>query len=245
MMKAYIITMTDSFRSNEGNERLRKSIDESKSVLDVHTSVAVVPETLVDTMESYFGGRMEYTYPVTEDQNRHDIKSGLKLTAYPTQDIRKRISCLMSHYVLWKHCVDLNEPIVILEHDAIWNHRKFDYKDIEERFKGSVLGLNSPHRATRKPQAFDDQLKSKWTESSVPEIMPCPWIDDQAVPQGLAGNSAYVIKPKGAKALMALIAEHGLWPNDAIMCKQLMPGQLQCVYPYYTYVRTMGSTTSL
>lgn len=243
-MKAYIITMKDDFLSNQGNERLRRSIEESKSDIDVYTSAAVVPETLIDTMKSYFSGIMEYTYPVTEADNRFDIRSGLKLTAYPTQDIKKRISCFMSHYVLWKHCVDIDEDIMILEHDAVWTNRRFDYKHIQERFKGSILGLNSPLGATRKAQLFDDKLKSKSIGSTLPEIMPCPWIDDHVVPQGLAGNSAYIIKPKGAKALIELTVEHGIWPNDAIMCKQLLPAQLQCVYPYYTYVRSEKSSTS-
>lgn len=31
-------------------------------------------------------------------------------------------SCFLSHYYLWKKCVEINEPIVILEHDAFFVH---------------------------------------------------------------------------------------------------------------------------
>ncbi len=29
------------------------------------------------------------------------------------------LGCFMSHFNLWKRCVDLNEPILVLEHDAV------------------------------------------------------------------------------------------------------------------------------
>ena len=69
-------------------------------------------------------------------------------------------------------------------------------------------------------------------------------VDDVEVPQGLAGNSAYLITPKGAKKLLDKVREVGLWPNDAVMCKQFFPW-MQVVYPYYTTIqRGLKSTTS-
>ena len=35
----------------------------------------------------------------------------------------------ISHMRLWQHCIDINEPIMILEHDAIFQ-RQFKYKEI-------------------------------------------------------------------------------------------------------------------
>ena len=71
-----------------------------------------------------------------------------------------------------------------------------------------------------------------------------PTIDDFNVPQGLAGNSAYVIKPEGAKKMLALADEHGMWPNDALMCKQLIP-TLGVTRNFYTRVQGLRSTTTL
>jgi GR25 family glycosyltransferase involved in LPS biosynthesis len=34
--------------------------------------------------------------------------------------IGEKAACMISHMKLWQHCVDSNEPIMILEHDAIF-----------------------------------------------------------------------------------------------------------------------------
>lgn len=47
----------------------------------------------------------------------------------------------------------------------------------------------------------------------------------------------------GAKKMLNLVAEYGLWPNDAIMCRQLVPN-LGVTKEYYTKVLGFGSTTS-
>jgi GR25 family glycosyltransferase involved in LPS biosynthesis len=245
-MKAFIITMKDNPDSVKLSQRCIQSIEETKMPVDVHVSNAVVPKTLPDTLHSYFRNseipNIYYTYPKTPEENRHDLRSGLQLSAYPTADLDKRVSCLMSHYVLWQYAIQNDETIMILEHDAIFS-RMFD-PNIE--FSGSILGLNDPRGATRRSNVFHDKVKEPIPLDKIvkPVAKDIPWIDDKLVPQGLAGNSAYIMKPKGARMLCELIAEHGLWPNDAIMCKQLMPGQLKTLYPYVTYVKQERSFTS-
>jgi hypothetical protein len=155
----------------------------------------------------------------------------------------------------------MKEPIMVLEHDSIFN-RKFDYGNINDRFTGNIMGINDPKGATRKANVYDinckkryknilngwkDRNKGKGKQKTPPEyqLFTAPNVDgDNQVPQGLAGNSAYIIKPQGASNLMGLVAEHGIWPNDAIMCKQLMPKQLMQIYPYVTSVQGLRSTTS-
>ena len=70
-----------------------------------------------------------------------------------------------------------------------------------------------------------------------------PWIDDQTIPQGLAGNSAYIITPAGAEQLIKLVKEYGLWPNDAIMCRQLVR-RLGVTKKFYTHIQNLRSTTT-
>ena len=41
------------------------------------------------------------------------------------------VGCFLSHYLLWKKCIDLNEPILILEDDAIITD-EFDIEKIEK-----------------------------------------------------------------------------------------------------------------
>ena len=64
------------------------------------------------------------------------------------------------------------------------------------------------------------------------------------VPQGLACNSAYVIKPSGAKKMIELTKEHGMWPNDALMCKQLI-STLGVTRNFYSTIQGLRSTTTL
>jgi GR25 family glycosyltransferase involved in LPS biosynthesis len=244
-MKTYIISMMNHHESTVSTRRLLGSINSTKSNLQAFVFPAITPETLDESIVQLFGKsvvpNIDWTYPKTEEENRYDIRSGLQLSYYPTKDLRKRIACTLSHYSLWLHCYQIEEPIMILEHDAFFTKR-FDYKDVKVKFTGDILGINDPVGSTRRATIFKDKISGTDERIKVSET---PWIDDRMVPQGLAGNSAYIIKPEGAAKLISLTAEHGLWPNDAIMCKQLLPGKLQHVYPFYTKVTGLKSTTSL
>jgi GR25 family glycosyltransferase involved in LPS biosynthesis len=225
-VKSYIITMPDKV-SKESATRCIKSAN-----FEIEFFEATTPATLTNLPGTW-------TYPTNKQQERWE--SGMFLSAYQTRVLEKRIACFMSHYRLWKRCADLNETIMILEHDAIFV-RSFVYTDFQNLFTGDILGINDPTRATRKYKIFDNNIKQQYANE--PVIVETPWVDEQQVPQGLAGNSAYIIKPSGAKKLLELVKKHGMWPNDAIMCKQLMPDSLQCIYPYYTKVQGNVSTTT-
>jgi GR25 family glycosyltransferase involved in LPS biosynthesis len=225
-LKSFVITLPDQHSMLAAN----KCIASANIHIDIFE--ATTPKTLHNLPS-------KWTYPVDKNQERWE--SGMYLSAYQTRVLDKRIACFMSHYRLWKKCSDLNETIMVLEHDAVFV-RKFDYTEIENKFTGDILGLNDPTKATRKYKVFDSKIQSQYSNQTV--VVDVPWIDEQTVPQGLAGNSAYIIKPSGANKLIALVKQHGMWPNDAIMCKQLMPGSLQCVYPYYTKVQGIRSTTT-
>ena len=134
-------------------------------------------------------------------------------------------------------CAEGNDPIVVLEHDALFT-RKFATSDLTEHWKGGIIGLNDPRGATRRSDVFHNVVSSRMG------VQPVPDVDTWEVPQGLAGNSAYLISPKAAKKLLNKVEEIGMWPNDALMCKQLFPW-LRVVYPYYTTIqRGLKSTTT-
>ena len=173
----------------------------------------------------------QYSYPIGESVLCKKSNLVLHGRGYG-KNIKAKVACTLSHKRLWERCIELNEPIMILEHDTIFT-RFFEPFD----FEGDILGLNDPRGATRKSNVFHDRVSAKEGVSD------CPMVDYQNVPQGLAGNSAYIIKPSGAKHLLNLIDEYGFWPNDAIMCNQLCPNMLKVVYPYYTKVQGMKSTT--
>jgi|GEM_PF-675376 GR25 family glycosyltransferase involved in LPS biosynthesis len=252
-MDAYIISITNNHESTVATRRLMLSIKDSRSDINAFIYDAVIPRNLKENMSKVFPQSnvlppISYTYPI--EGSRFDMKSGMQLSAYPTAHLDKRISCFMSHYNLWLKCVKDDKPIMILEHDAQFT-RRFEWDKIEDRFNGDILALNSPMGATRKATLYNEKVKElvekkvrMQKKKSDVNVVLVPWIDDKIIPQGLPGNSAYIIKPAGAKKLIELTSEHGIWPNDALMCKQLMPGKLQQLYPFVTKVQKIDSHTS-
>ena len=170
-------------------------------------------------------------------KNTRTLKAGLKKNAYNTADPLKRIACFLSHYTVWKKSIELNEPIMVLEHDAIFM-KPFD-ETAFIKAECDIISINDPRGATRKALDYHEKL-----QKNPKVIQRVPTIDDLMIPQGLPGNSAYIIKPSGAKKMIDLVKEFGAWPNDALMCKQLIQS-LAASKVYYTRVQGTPSTTTL
>jgi GR25 family glycosyltransferase involved in LPS biosynthesis len=134
---------------------------------------------------------------------------------------------------LWDLCVLSKEPIIIFEADALMT-RKYDV-DFDEM----VVGLNDPRGTTRRADVFHERVSSREGVQVPPTVNRV----GEMMPQGLAGHSAYYIKPEGAKQLLDNVKKYGMWPNDAYMCKELFPW-IRVVYPYFTKVQGTASTTT-
>ena len=50
--------------------------------------------------------------------------------------------CFLSHYSLWKKCIELKEPIIILEHDVEFNDKVIIPKELGD-FDG-VINIGQP-----------------------------------------------------------------------------------------------------
>ena len=232
-MKAFIITL----KGNTISEKAAKiCVNSSKKVgnsFSLQYFQAVDKEHAEEELKKLDN---EWTHPIRG--TKIDEKTGLHLSAYRTADIRKRIGCALSHYKLWQMCHDWEKPILVLEHDARFV-RKLDLQNVLEESDGfNILGINNPLKATRRASLFYNQVLS-----SKAEYQDVPWVDEKKVPQGLAGNSAYIMKPEGAEQMLSLVDEHGFWPNDALMCRQLVSG-LGVTRTFYTHVQMLKSTTT-
>jgi hypothetical protein len=240
-MKAYIITLSDNEASVQLAANCRKSVMQycNPAIQPLHFE-AVQPKNNMSSCIEIFGEYLSYTYPESPLQSRMDFKTNLFLKAYDTDDVRKVISCSLSHMMLWKECVDTDEQIMILEHDALF-HKKFSYLDYKSYPGWGTIGLNCPRGNTRKGNLYADRIQENGQS-----IQNVPQIDssgDLPLPNGLAGNSAYMIRPFAAKQLLDKTMELGIWPNDAIMCEQLFPW-LRVAHPFYTTTqRNVSSTT--
>jgi GR25 family glycosyltransferase involved in LPS biosynthesis len=234
-MKAFVIRIKGDESSESAAKHLVKSCHDK--FIEFRMFDAITPD-LVDIVMNQLN--IKWNYPWSGMQM--DFTTGLRKTAYPTVDPKKRIGCFLSHYKLWQTCVAYDEPIIIHEHDALYFHEanRLPIKD----WKNShfdIIGFNSPLGATRLQHKYHQVVQDS---SANHGVVRAPQIDDLQVPQGIAGNSSYFIKPAGAKKLIDLVAEYGAWPNDAIMCRQLITtlGQSQ---KYYTHLQKIQSTTSL
>lgn len=277
-MKAFIITMMNNAQSVTSTRKLLHSMtyiqDRGGDIIKKPSSLQpfIMNATIPDTIDSdikfnfskeygeglYKNNRLNWTWPKHTAEDGIDFSTGLYKRAYAAADWRKVAACTISHMRLWQHCIDINEPILILEHDAIFI-RRFHYKDIAEtghgdrnkeehgEWSGGICAINDPTGATRKAHIYHQKVVSEIEKSdSRRGIVTVPYVDDPGdlpLPTGLPGNSAYIIKPWAAKKLLDKTLEIGLWPNDALMCRQFFPW-LQIYAPYFTSVQHTRSTTT-
>lgn len=117
-MKAYVITITTLPKSIEIANRCIES--GKRFGIDIEVFPAITPKDNVHQLANQFGIN---TKGFDERFSRRD----------------NAIACFLSHYSLWKLCVELKEPIFILEHDAVIT----DKIDMNIQFKG-VLSLGKP-----------------------------------------------------------------------------------------------------
>ena len=228
-MKAYAIVMKDHPVSEDGYKALTNSSLSLENDFTIERFDAIIADNVEEHMKSE---RLEWTWPDTGRVYNEELN--MKFHAYGGPP-KRRHACAMSHYYLWKKCAEENEPLLILEHDAIFR-RKFNYQYVIDS-DYECVGINDPKLATRLYQKFDSIV-----QQSEGPLVDCPTIDNMYVPQGIAGASAYVMKPKGAKEVIEAAHKYGLWPNDALLCQQLF-SWLGVTKTYYTTVQGLKSTT--
>ena len=285
-IKALIISLVEDGAATHSTRRLLRSIENTKSKINPLILNATTPDTISRDLRdvTHLKKKPEWTWPQNDLGNGLDLRTGLYRKAYRANDQRKVVACMVSHMRAWQHCIDINEPIMVLEQDALFI-RPFSWEEISEpkpiknisdgwwerwkdtremtvlpwnekkkwetmrdainkepvgNFKEGILGLNSPIGATRKASVFHDKLFGQYGFHKVPSV---DGLGDDPLPQGLAGNSAYIIKPWAAKKLLDKVDEIGMWPNDALMCKQFFPWMQVC-WPYYTVVQGTTSSTT-
>lgn len=225
-LEAYCIRIQDNPISIGGFDKLVQSSLKVENAFSVKKFNAITPNNIPIFLN--------WTWPW--DGQESCLRSGLIKKAYPTVNPKKRVACFCSHYNLWHKAIDKNKPILVLEHDAMFI-KKLDLSILDSPY--DIIGINNPLGATRRAQNFDKIVRSNKPGT----VVPTPRIDDPLIPQGIAGNSAYIVKPAGAKALISKVKELGAWPNDALMCYQNIK-RLGVSTTYYTQVQGLPSTTT-
>lgn len=240
-MKAFIITLKDNpYSETKAQECIRSSQKFSHcDPLEIEVFYGVDKTHSRHVMEKEYG--LKWTWAESNTRYTRCPITHLLQHPYKGANLDSKIGCSLSHLKLWERCVELNEPILILEHDAIFIKR-FPILDLH---KLKLCQINDPDGSgTPKGNWWSSQMKDR----NILGIQEKTWVRNERerldIPDGLAGNSAYVITPFAAKDLITTVKKVGIWPNDAIMCKQLFP-YLQEYYPFITKVNQQISTSSL
>lgn len=271
MMDALIITMINNSTSNIATRKCMKSM-EAHNILGLDNPLifpATTPETAVKDLinitknknfvypkdnlfkiksprETSSPDKINYTWPVNSKDDHLDIQTGLYKKAYKAANYHKIVACTISHMRAWLYSIETGRNVLVLEHDAIFI-RDFKFKKLfNENPSFGITSINTPIGATRRQGQYDAWLKKYKQENPDKFMFNVPSVnihDDPALPQGLPGNSAYIIQPWAAEKLLEKVSEVGIWPNDALMCKEFFPW-LKAMYPYVTAVQGTPSTTT-
>lgn len=182
---AYIISLKNNEISQKFTERCIKScesVERSYKIwdgFDGNSGQIIVPEMHKD--KSYLSWLKLYNVSLT-----------------PTQ-----IGCFFSHFSLWCHCIEIDTPIIILEHDAIMTapfdfHNAFCsiiYLGSREQYYGANIFPIPPHAS-----------------------------DHNGHVRSICRAHAYSIDPAVAKNLVSYTIKHGIYQSlDIYMRADLFP----------------------
>lgn len=188
---AFIITI----EGNETSERLSKRCQKSCKAVDMPYEVWPAIDGTKGTID--IPTSMPYlNWLKIVDKN-------LSITEY---------ACALSHISLWAHCLDLDQPIVILEHDAIML-KSFMVHSVYN----SIMYLGS-----------HEQVKQGWQQLSTP-----PHATNGVNNHFICRAHAYSIDPAIAKNLMSHVIKYGIHkPLDIMMRADIFPIIQDGIYAY-------------
>lgn len=120
------------------------------------------------------------------------------------------VACFLSHRKMWQKCVELDEPIYVIEDDAIINVDRWD-----EPFYDYTIGYWDLLYLQRNENEPENTIK-------VSDRLERPWYP--------YNTTAYVISPKGARKLLNTnIMKEGIIPVDEYIPEQIREASLMAL----------------
>jgi hypothetical protein len=109
---------------------------------------------------------------------------------------KAEVACALSHISLWAHCVKIDKPVVILEHDAVVINKI-------QHFPGynTILYLGG----------------AEWAEMNWPIMNVPPHASDGPNKHFLCRAHAYAIDPIVAKNMLANVLKMGIYASADVM----------------------------
>lgn len=177
---AYIITVKDNVKSEELYSRCKLSCDK----VGMPSKKWHAYNGLGDTI-------------VAPDHLRNDpVMKLFKISDHYLT--RGEVACALSHISLWAHCIQIDRPIVILEHDAVMV-KKIDFLNT----LNSIVYLGGAEWA-----------KDKWTIMPIP-----PHASEGPNYHFICRAHAYAIDPHVAKNMLAHVLKMGICTSLDMMLR--------------------------
>lgn len=131
--------------------------------------------------------------------------------------------CFLSHYSIWLHSIEINQPIIIFEHDAVVLRKMPE--NISNNFD-EFLMLDPYNKMSKEYEA----LHQVEHEFSVEEYFNENSQEKYGLKHQYAmGLQAYIIKPKAAIKLRDAVKKDGYYPADMQCHKGIL--NIQTAYP--------------
>lgn len=204
-MKAFIIYVDTNTKSMQYAQQVKKSF---------HGHKGWEPELFVGVNVS--------TLPDYEKQFPIETKPNSRAEAFYNSDMKRyrvKKCCSLNHYRLFRKCVEMNEPIAVVEHDSFCVNSlpDIEWDDV------LVLNGNSAVKQRQLNYIWDQniQLKKNGFAQGVNDI--CikglvyrhdPEINGSHL---MPGTAAYAITPKGAKKMIDVYENIGWEQSDFII----------------------------
>ena len=192
-MRAFVITLMKNEKSVEAAERCIGSA--SKVGLNVEKFDAFAPENK----------------PFEILRNNRVITEGI-IEKYSRSE--NCAAAFLSHFTLWKKCLELNAPIIIFEHDAFVVDPIAPSLLEGYGFK-QMISIGKPSYGQWRPPQFlgTGPLTSK---------------------KYFPGAHAYIVKPAGARTVIEYAQTTGARPTDVYLNKDAFPFWLDCIVSFKT-----------
>ena len=167
--KKYVICLTDLPESLAGAKRCIGSAERYGE----DKGMEIFPGVRKEDSQAFFLER-DLTFTLTPDRDK-------------THDTKAEMGCFASHYLLWEKCVELDEPIMILEDDV-----EFCAPVLPLRFK-EIIHLGQP--ISQRNQEIMAAVPNKYQETYYPF-------------EHLLGTYAYAVSPLGAQKLIYAVRKN-------------------------------------
>lgn len=192
-MKGFIICSVDYKHSLQlANDSLNsaKQFNIDASIVEAVNGNASVAQTLIS----------KYNLKVLKHKNRN-LTNG-------------EIGCFLSHFLLWQKCLELNEPILIFEHDGLMI--RLLPLDVLDHFN-DILMLD-PYKPSI--NIYESMIEKSLQHPIDYFVRKSDSTDDGGDYQYSAYG--YIIKPHAAQKLINFALEVGIHPTDVHMGRKIV-----------------------